>query len=433
MGERRGDVVALGAIVGGAFAGRVIYVLAVTRHKALMLDEFYYASVASRVADGKGFTSRGFYYGAPGSPLADHPPLTSVVLAPWVRLAGYGHFGLARCAMAALGALTVLLVGLVGREVAGRRVGLIAAGIAAVYPNLWVNDGLLMSETVAALATALTLWLAYRLRRSPSVGMAILAGAAAALAGLARVELVLLLPLLVLPVVLSRRDQSGPDRLRMAGAATAAGLLTLVPWVAYNLQRFERPVLLSADGGTLLGANCDDTYYGPRLGFWNGLCALPPPGSGGDASVHSERMRRTALEYIGDHKGRLPVVVAARLGRTWGVFRPFDPVEWNAFDGRPRWISLAQVWLFWLVAGFAIAGTVLLRRRGQPVWLLLAPVLAVTVATITVYGRERFRVPAEVPLVVFAAVAVDQLVGRLMVRRSRSLGRQVPVEPAPES
>jgi hypothetical protein len=44
-------------------------------------------------------------------------------------------------------------------QVGGRRVSLVAAGLAAVYPNLWVNDGLLMSETLAALTTALVVWL----------------------------------------------------------------------------------------------------------------------------------------------------------------------------------------------------------------------------------------------------------------------------------
>ena len=36
--------------------------------------------------------------------------------------------------------------------------GLIAAGVAAVYPNLWLNDGLVMSESVSCLLVSLVLW-----------------------------------------------------------------------------------------------------------------------------------------------------------------------------------------------------------------------------------------------------------------------------------
>ena len=52
-----------------------------------------------------------------------------------------------RYLMCVLGTLTIGAVALLGRRVAGARVGLIAAGFAALYPNFWINDGMLMVET----------------------------------------------------------------------------------------------------------------------------------------------------------------------------------------------------------------------------------------------------------------------------------------------
>ena len=48
-----------------------------------------------------------------------------------------------------IGTGTVVLVGAArrGRVGARERVGLIAAGLAAVYPMLWLPDGALMGET----------------------------------------------------------------------------------------------------------------------------------------------------------------------------------------------------------------------------------------------------------------------------------------------
>ena len=44
-------------------------------------------------------------------------------------------------------------LGLLGRELAGARAGLLAAALGAVYPYLWVNDGLILAETFATLGT----------------------------------------------------------------------------------------------------------------------------------------------------------------------------------------------------------------------------------------------------------------------------------------
>ena len=46
-----------------------------------------------------------------------------------------------------------MIVALLGRRLAGERAGLIAAGIAAIYPTLIAADGALMSETLYGLLT----------------------------------------------------------------------------------------------------------------------------------------------------------------------------------------------------------------------------------------------------------------------------------------
>ena len=96
-------------------------------------------------------------------PAADHPPLTVMVLAPvsWLvehppiaSIAGDSidaNVREHRYTMVVLGTLLVLLVGLLGRRIGGDGVGLVAAGIAALSPNIWVNDGLVMSETITGL------------------------------------------------------------------------------------------------------------------------------------------------------------------------------------------------------------------------------------------------------------------------------------------
>jgi 4-amino-4-deoxy-L-arabinose transferase-like glycosyltransferase len=395
---------ALSTIVLAALVGRLVYVAAVTRHPPLTIDELYYVIAGDRFARGHGFTAPGVLWPA-GSQLGEHPPLTSLVLSPFVRFTDISS-DVPRYAMATFGAALVVVVALVANEVAGRRVALIAAVLAAVYPNLWVNDGLLMSETLAALTTALTMIFTLRLRSTPTIVVVALAGGSSGLAALSRSELILLLPLLVAPAVLLLHGIAARRRIWLLATATLACGLIVAPWIIYNLNRFDEPVLLSMDGGTLLGANCDSTYSGPLLGSWNGYCTLPPPAVG-DLSVRRAAMRDAAFEYMGDHAGQLPKVMLARMGRTWGLFRPFQPVSSLEFDGRPPWISLAGIWSHWLLLAGGFAGAVIIIRQTYHLVVLASPAVIVTIASALAYGRERFRVPAEMSLVVLTAVAVD--------------------------
>ena len=68
------------------------------------------------------------------------------------------------------GTATVWVTGLLGRWVGGARTGLIAAGLAAVYPLLIAADGSLRSESVFALFVTLSLLCALRLREDGESG-----------------------------------------------------------------------------------------------------------------------------------------------------------------------------------------------------------------------------------------------------------------------
>ncbi len=173
-------------IVLGALALRVGYVMLAKRTEPLVGDQLYYNAQANTLARGHGFTDF-----RDGSQTAEHPPLTALALTPtsWVMEQfdeGGSHVLAQRLTMTVFGAAVVLVIGLLGRAVAGSRAGLLAAAIAALYPNLWINDGLVMSETLATLAVALAILLTYRCIRAPRPLNAVWVGLAVGLAMLAR-------------------------------------------------------------------------------------------------------------------------------------------------------------------------------------------------------------------------------------------------------
>jgi 4-amino-4-deoxy-L-arabinose transferase-like glycosyltransferase len=362
-------------------AGVRVLAAYVNRTYPVVGDALTFHLEAGLLADGQGFRRAG-----EAVPTAEHPPLHTIVLAA-ADLLGAHSTAAQKAAMGLLGSVTVGLIGLLGREVAGERAGLVAAGLGAVYPMLWLADAAAMSETTSMLLVTAVLLTAHRARGWR--GMALL-GALIGLAALARGEAVGLLGLLLV------------DR-RRALAGLAAFVLVLAPWTIRNALTFDAPVLISTNAnGVFVGANCDRTYDGDLIGSWAFSCyGHAPPG---DEAQRMVAYRARGQAYAREHAGRVPVVVAARVGRLLDVYRPWDQgVFFNGTEGRDPRASRAGLVMYWALLPFGIAGAVLLRRRGL---ILLVPVALVLVVGALVYGTTRFRSSAEPSLVVCAAVTL---------------------------
>ena len=430
---------ALAGVVIGALALRVVYVLVSRRNFDPHGDAFFYHAAANLLAEGKGFISPFFVHAGLHREAAEHPPLYTIFLAipSIVGIKSVLAHLLWSCL---LGAGTVGLIGLVGRTVSNARVGIIAAAIAAVYPNLWAPDGMLQAETLSMFAVAATLLLAYGYRQQPSARRLVLVGAACALGALARSELILLVPLLVVPLAWSTRGQSGRVRLRWLAASILTAAIVLAPWTIYNTTRFVHPILLSAQVDPLLAsANCHSTYYGDLQGYFDIQCASRIAKKHGltlqdDESQENVVYRRAALAYVRAHLSRLPTVEGVRLLRIVGLYRTSLYVNADAYiEGRnPVWISWAALYSFWVLAVLAIAGAAFWRRAGRgrrraspPLYPLLAPIVVVLATVLVTYASTRFRTTAEPSIVVLAAVAIDAAIARVSTTRVRP-----PVDPS---
>lgn len=420
MEPRTNFVLRLGLLSAAGLGVRLLYTLTWARDVPVTGDALTYHVLAGRIATGSGF-DRPAIAGIPDplgtGPTAEHPPLFELLLAA-LELAGVNSVLGQKCAMCAVGALTVVLIGLVGRSAAGERAGLIAAGLAAVYPFLWVADGSLMSETQYGAFVAAIMLAGLAFARRPSLALAAALGALTALAALTRGEALLLALLLLVPLALTRPVALG-RRLALAGAALVSLALVLAPWTARNALTFQDPVLISTNSNAVFaGANCRDAYEGRFIGLWQIQCYGPRPP--GDESQKASEYRRRGLEYAREHSGQLPLVMIARVGRAWDVFRPGQARLYEFFEGRAHDASRLGLIFYYPVLALAVAGALILRRRRVPLLPLLAFPLLVTVTAALVYGLTRFRFAAEPALVVLAAVALDALAARLRARVSGS-------------
>ncbi len=212
--------------------------------------------------------------------------------------------------------------------------------------------------------------------------------------------------------------------------------LVIAPWVGYNLSRFDKPVYLSAQlGGTVVAANCPSTYYGQYLGFKDYACQgaaakqatrTNPNFSKESAADKDTEFGKIGNQYVKDHLSRLPIVVAARWGRILGIFRPGQEVnaEHRDFELEP-WVGYLLTLSFYGAAALSVVGIVGIRRRREHLWPLLALPVIVLVSVALTFGQTRYRAPAEVSLVLLAAVGIDVLL--------RWYRREPPTDPTPDA
>jgi 4-amino-4-deoxy-L-arabinose transferase-like glycosyltransferase len=399
-------------------------------------DANFYHFGANFLADGKGFINT-IYFQKYGTTQQDaHPPLYIL----WLTipsLVGFTTTTAHQLWTLVIGTGTIVAVGYTGREIAGPRTGLIAAALAAVYPNVWSHDAILTSETMSIFAATLCVWMAYRYWHVPSATRAVALGLAVSLAILARSELALFVPLLVVPVVLSRSQMSWSERWKRLLMAGLVILVLIGPWVAYNRSRFDKPVYLSNGlGVTMLTANCDGTYHGPDTGYWQIGCAIPTEDRIKawtlDQSVVDSIFRHEAVDYIKAHKGRFAVVKLVRWARyagIWDLTHHFDQVHKDEFpEGREPYVAWTSAFMWFVIAPLAIAGAVVLRRRRIPVYLVAAPIVITIIAVTMTFYQNRYRASAETAFCLLAAVAIDALIAR--VRREPSPARAEDVPPS---
>ena len=282
-----------------------------------------------------------------------------------------------------------------------------------------MNDGLLLSETAAQFTTVALTWSAYRLVRRPTLRRAAWLGLWCGLATLSRSELVFTVPFLLVPIALGARSLRIGARLKVLAVGVAVAGVVVAPWFVYNNSRFQERVLLSTNlGNTVAAANCAETYAGPSIGFKSYACASAasraaqarnPDWATFDEARRDKEIRKEGLRYVRAHLTRAPVAVLARWGRMLELVHPFQEVELNhsAFKYE-RWSGQLMVVTFYPMFLLAIAGAVILRRDRRPLWPLLAVPAIVALAIAMTFAQIRYRSPAEISIVLLAAVALDR-------------------------
>lgn len=267
---------------------RLLLSLWTAPHLGLTGDASYYHRLATRLAEGAGYT---WLWPDGKATYAAHYPVGYPALLSLL----YRAFGplpaLAALLNTALGVVGVAAIHELVRRRAGRRAALLAGLLAALDPAQIFYTPAPMTEGVTAALLAVAALLA-ALAAEPArkaLPWLLASGAALGLATLIRPQCLLVAPLLGAAALghrLASPDAPGaPRRLpamaRGALLVTAMTVLTCLPWTARNCARMNRCALVSVNGG------------------WNLLIGAAPAGNGHWAPVDVPTECRTVFDEAG--------------------------------------------------------------------------------------------------------------------------------------
>jgi 4-amino-4-deoxy-L-arabinose transferase-like glycosyltransferase len=314
----------------------------------------------------------------------------------------------ARCLLACIGTVACGLTYWLGRELVDGTTGLIAAIYTALSPTLALFSVLILSETTFAAALLASLIAIVRLARcsqgqiTPFRGFAVglMAGLFIGVATLVRPTWLYVGPAIAVAALVagSSRGQWRNSVPRLAGLACGIVLL-LGPWTVrnYHVTGHVIPTTL---------------WVGPSL--YDGL----NPTATGDSDmtfIETDQLQKHLSEYEVDREYRR---------RAW-EFAAANPLRtgWLAMKKQQRYWSLVpnasqfQNPLLKIVVCltslplliFAVIGLWYSRREFGLAAVTVGPVLLFAALHLLFVGSLRYRLPAEYPLAVIAAVGVTKL------------------------
>jgi 4-amino-4-deoxy-L-arabinose transferase-like glycosyltransferase len=375
--------------------------------KPLTHDEREYLALARSVTEGRGFTYDAGDYSGTGQQFGRAPAYPAFLALIGAGRTAYGSTpARVKLAQALLGAIMVWLIGVIAMQAAGPRAGVLAAGVAAIYPPLVWIPAYVFSETLYSLiafGAAHLLQLAVADTDTParqrSLILALASGALVGVGILTRPVLLFFVPLATLWLI-------GRRRVSLAVALLAMTLAVVAPWTARNARVYGRFVLVASEGGVT---------------FWTGNHPLAR--GEGDLAANPE-LKSAELEFRRAHPGLTAEELEPLYYRDAFAAIAREPGRWLILLAKKAFYTVvpagpsytlhstrywaASIVSYLVLLPAALVGLVRLWRRDtRPAAVLLLGAAAV-LSSLVFFPQERFRIPVIDPvLIVLAAAFAD--------------------------
>jgi len=400
--DRRRDAAMLAAVFGVALVVRLIFYAQLSDTpfgRVAFLDSRYYDTWAGRLADGAWLGGRTPFFVEPGY-------LYWLAAVKWLG----GDIAGVRLVQAIVGAGSAALTAVLGLRLAGRRAGLVAGLMVALYAPLVHFEGLLLKTTLEVFLATLALSVAVAPRSRP-----LLLGAVSGAALVFKSNFVLMAPVLI--AWAAWRERGDPRRAARAGAMVVLGMAPLLmATAARNHAVSGESMLLPWSSGInfYIGNGPEADGLDPTLPF----AQAGPAGEGRAGKLEAERRLGRKLGYaessqfwwdeswrhIQASPGQWLELLVQKTRLFLHHYEFTDNVSFYFVAERVpilRWLPFG----YWLVVPLAFAGLMATCLRRSPErWLLGIYVVLQAAGVIAFHVIDRYRVAA-VPCAIALGVA----------------------------
>ena len=397
----------------GAFILKSLYVLQSAGSLEIrvpIMDALHYDRTARDIASGNVIRREAFFMG----------PLYSYFLALVYATVGR-DFTIVRLLQIAAGSLTIVMTYLVGRRVFRPSTGLVGALLLLFYGAATFQEGQLLMTWLGTMLNVAAILVLLRVGRDGTVLAYIGPGVLLGLSALARANILVFWPVVVVWMVWGERR---PRALAKAAVFTAAVVATISPATIHNYVASRDLVPVTSNAGI--------NFYIGNSELATGVF-YPPPGTDfvTDATTRSyvERLMgrdmspsevsdywfEKAFAFIRAHPGREMALLARKFVM---FFNGYEMPQIENYDSaRSRYASLRFLFVnFWMLVSCGVLGMIFALPHWRRCLLLYGYVLAYALSITLFFVTARYRVQIAPIMTLFAAYALVGVAPRYLLR-----------------
>jgi 4-amino-4-deoxy-L-arabinose transferase-like glycosyltransferase len=396
---------------------RIIYNNTVAYHYYPLHDSAFYQGIAFHLVNEHCFCLESYVS------TIDRAPLWPFTIAGLTLIFGPSDYS-ARIFLSLVGSGTCVLLYFFARDLFGWRIGVLAGVFAAIYPELYIYDGWLYTESLYLFLLFAICYALYRLQLAPERNWRnwIVCGILLGLLSLTRPNGIIVIGLFVIwcAIMVWQKFLSSRVTIRGALVSTVIAVILIAPWTVRNylVSHTFLPVA-TGDGTVLLGAYNNEvliksTYPGGPKGTWiNPIVSRPDvvrPFPLHTCTPTCEVAREAAfkdaaIQWIQANIKVMPHLLNLHFINMWQPDTYEADLPTVRFAQQPSTQFVLHMMKSWPIYLFilAAAGLVVTLWRWRELLFIYFMIILTIAQNIVYYGSARLRAPIEPMLILLAA------------------------------